>query len=265
MKFCIRDDDTNYYTDPEVLELAFGDFWDEAPVTLACVPMISPDTDAIAEPTESSPKSIEENKQLVSYLSRRIREESIEIALHGYHHDTPNGNPEFVSGKQLSKKVEKGRKLLESAFDTDVRLFIPPHVRLSNRGVRAVRSAQLDIVRGYGPRPREVQPHPRWWASYARFLTFYARHGKELRYPYPINYGTHREVYSHRLNRRTDLDWCKRAFDYIKDKDGVFCLSVHANGLNNLGREKLQEMVSYAMESDPDFVTASEALDDFTT
>jgi peptidoglycan/xylan/chitin deacetylase (PgdA/CDA1 family) len=265
MKFCIRDDDTNYYTDLEVLQSAFGDFWDEVPVTLACIPMVSPDTDAIAEPTESSPKSIEENKQLVSYLSQRLREGSIEIALHGYHHDAPDENPEFVSGKELSEKVEKGRELLESTFDTDVRLFVPPHVRLSNRGVRAIRSESLDIVRGYGPRPREAQPHPRWWVSYARFLTFHARCGREFRYPYPINYGTHWEVYSHRLNRRTDLDSCKRAFNYIKDKDAVFCLSVHANGLNNLGREKLREMVSYAKDSDPDFVTVSGALDDFTT
>lgn len=260
MKFCIRDDDTNYYSDPEILESVFGPIWDEIPVTLACIPMISPDTDALAEPTESSPKPIGENTQLVSYLSEKNQTGAIEIALHGYHHDTPNSKPEFVSGEQLSSKVRRGREHLEKTFDTDVRLFVPPHVRLSNRGVRAVYNEGLDIVRGYGPRPREIQPHSQWWASYAKFLLFHLRYRREFRYPHPINYGTHWEIYSHRLNRHTDLEWCKRGFDYIRDNDGVFCLSVHANGLTQRGKEKFHEMTSYAEQYDPDFVTASEAL-----
>ncbi|ACV11297.1 hypothetical protein Huta_1119 [Halorhabdus utahensis DSM 12940] len=263
MKFCIRDDDTNYYTGPSVLESVFGSIWDDVPITLACIPMISPDSDALVKPTESLPMPIGENEELVSYLNDRLRDGSVELALHGYHHDAPNGDPEFVSGERLAEKVKDGRDQLESAFESTIQLFAPPHVRLSNKGVRAVQNAGLDIVRGYGPRPREGQLHPKWWASYAKFLAFYARYRKEFRYPFPIDYGTHREVYSHRLNRQTDLDWCKRAFDYIESKDGVFCLSVHAHGLNQTGQKKLEEMVSYAKQHDPDFVTASAAIAEF--
>ncbi|WP_324665349.1 DUF2334 domain-containing protein [Haloarcula sediminis] len=260
MKFCIRDDDTCYYTDPEVLESIFGNIWDEVPITLACIPMVSPDTDALVDATESVPMPIAANTALRSYLADRLRSGAIELALHGYHHDTPEGQPEFVTGRALDEKVRAGRQQLERTFDTTVQLFVPPHVRLSNRGVRAVRRDGLDIVRGYGPRPREIQPHPRWWTSFARFLSFHARYRREFRFPYPIDYGTHREVYSHRLSGRTDMDWCKRAFDYIERKDGVFCLSVHANGLSDAGKRKLDEIVAYAKRRDPEFVTASEAL-----
>ncbi len=260
MKFCIRDDDTCYYTDPDVLEAVFGDIWDDVPVTLACVPMASPDTDALVTATESQPMPIEANASLRSYLLERIDDGAVEVALHGYHHNTPEGRPEFVTGTGLAEKVRSGRAQLEAALETDVDVFVPPHVRLSNRGVRAVSSAGLDIVRGYGPRPRETQPHPQWWLSYSRLLAFYARHRKEFRYPVPIDYGTHRELYSHRLNAETDMDWCKRAFDYIKRKDGVFCLSLHASGLTDVGKRKLDEIVAYARRHDPEFVTASDAI-----
>lgn len=260
MKFCIRDDDTCYYTNPAVLESVFGDIWDDVPVTLACVPMVSPDTDALVDATESVPMPIEANTALQSYLAERLDAGAIEIALHGYHHDMPEGRPEFVTGRELTKKLRAGRQQLERAFDTEVQLFVPPHVRLSNHGVRAVGADGLDIVRGYGPRPREVQLTPKWWLGYAKLLSFYARHRKEFRYPDPIDYGTHRELYSHRLNHRTDMDWCKRAFDYVAARDGIFCLSVHANGLTDTGKRKLHEMVAYAKRHDSEFVTASEAL-----
>ncbi|WP_135303781.1 polysaccharide deacetylase family protein [Haloarcula amylovorans] len=258
MKFCIRDDDTCYYTEPAVLESVFGDFWDEVPVTLACVPMASPDTDAMVEATEPVPMPIEENAALRSYLIERLEAGSIEIALHGYHHDTPGGRPEFVGGTGLARKVRDGRRQLEAVFDTDVRVFVPPHVRLANRGVRAVTGDGLDLVRGYGPRPRELQAHPKWWTTYTRFLAFHVRYRRRFRYPRVLDYGTHREIYSHRLNARTDMTWCKRAFDYIARNDGVFCLSVHANGLNERGQRKLREIVSYARAREPEFVTASE-------
>jgi hypothetical protein len=169
--------------------------------------------------------------------------------------------PEFVTGEELIKKVQAGRQQLQRAFNTKVQLFVPPHVRLSNYGVRAVSADSLNIVRGYGPRPREVQPALKWWTGYAKILNFYFRHRKKLRYPKPIDYGTHRELYSHRLNHRTDISWCKRALDYIAARDGVFCLSIHANGLTDAGKRKLYEIVAYAKRRDTDFVTASEALE----
>lgn len=256
MKFCIRDDDTSFYTLPERLETVFGGVWDVCPVTLACVPYISPDTDAHANSSGTTPRDIGENSALTEFVRRRLADGDVEIALHGYHHDAPGGRPEFVAASDLERKVLDGIDRLETTFETDVAVFVPPHVRLSNRGVRAVSRAGLDIVRGYGPRPREVQADPRWVTSYAKLLLFYARYGKEFRYPYPLDYGTHRELYSHRINRYTDLEWCKRAYDYIEDRDGVFCLSVHAMGLNAEGLDTFQAMVSYARQRQPEFVTA---------
>ena len=39
-KIGIRDDDTNFYTHPDELIFAYGEVWNECPVTLAVIPFI---------------------------------------------------------------------------------------------------------------------------------------------------------------------------------------------------------------------------------
>lgn len=250
MKLAIRDDDTCAFSDPAVLEEVYGDIWDEVPVTLACVPYVSADSDvAVDIGIDSGSRSIAENSELVAFLRRQLEEDRIELALHGYHHDTPGGEPEFVGGRDLGRKVREGRQLLEQTFDTDVTAFVPPHVRLSNAGLRAVFREGLDIVRGRGPRPREIQPRFRWLWTYSKLLSFYLRHERQYRYPHPLHFGTHREMYCHRINRRVNVKATKSSFDFIQKRDGVFCLSAHAYGLNPVGRERLETIVNYALEN----------------
>lgn len=249
MKFAIRDDDTCRHSDPSVLTDVYGDYWDEIPVSLACVPMVSADADVVLDfDTDRGAHSIAENTELVSSLRSRIEDEQIEISLHGYHHDTPSGKPEFVGGEDLHTKVKEGKRILEETFHTDVTTFVPPHVRLSNRGVRAVAKEDMDLIRGFGPRPREFQFHHKWPLAYSKILALYLKHGKKFRYPYPLDFGTHREIYCHRINKYTDVEEVKSSFNFIQKHDGVFVISVHAYGLQQRGRENLEEIITYALE-----------------
>lgn len=244
MKFAIRDDDTCFVTEPATLEQVYEDIWDWVPVTLACVPFVTRHSDVVYETSDcTEPMSLSENELLVNALSAWEDEGSIEIALHGYHHDTSKGRPEFVSGSNLRKKAVRGREHLEETFDTDVTVFVPPHGRLSRNGVQAAEHAGLDIAREYGPRPREFQPRLAWVLGMGRFLQHHLLVGRAARLPEAVSFGSHHEVFCYRLNRSTDVDACLRAMSYAEEKSGIFCLSVHAGGLDNTGREKLRTVV----------------------
>ena len=40
MYFCIRDDDTSFFTSPDELELAYGEIMKHGPVSLAIIPFL---------------------------------------------------------------------------------------------------------------------------------------------------------------------------------------------------------------------------------
>lgn len=261
VEFAIRDDDTCFYTVPDTLRGVYADIWDRVPVTLACVPHVSPRADVLTPipPDATKDRSIAENRTLVSFLRDRLSEGTVEIALHGYDHAQYDGSPEFVTGSSLDTRIRYGRQSLEETFECDVDVFVPPHAQLSARGVQAVRQAGMDIGREYGPKPREFQFHPRWPFVYARMVAFYLKYGHQYRYPTTLNYGTHSEVYCHRLSDKTDIDWLVNAFEYVAEHDGVFALSTHAPELSSTGIETLKRIVEYA-EGRASFTTLGQVL-----
>lgn len=259
MRFAIRDDDTCAVTDPETLTTVYEAIWQWVPITLACVPFVTPDADVIYETSNcSGPTPLGQNAELVQYLTERLSQGQIEIALHGCHHNTPRGKPEFVSGNGLREKVTRGLEHLESTFNTDVTVFAPPHGRLSRRGVEAVEDGGLDIAREYGPRPREFKPRLEWMQGMWRFLQHHLLVGREARIPEPVSFGDHQAVFCYRLNQSTELKACQRAMKYAQRRNGVFCLSVHAGGLNDTGLMKLRKVVDLARRAGAEPVTISD-------
>ena len=116
MYFCIRDDDTSFFTSPEDLERAYGTIKGKGCVSLAIVPFFR------AGPSKGVPEkfrnrwtvhALHENVSLVSYLRQEIAEGRFEAMLHGYYHDERNGTPEFTASQHLDRKVLDGRKYLE--------------------------------------------------------------------------------------------------------------------------------------------------------
>src|SRR5258708_22550213 len=101
LQFCIRDDDTNFFTQPEELERAYGRITQCGPVSLAVVPFCrAGSSKAVPEKLRYtwSVHPLHENGALVDYLRERLAERRFEIMLHGYHHDEPHGRPEFGEG-----------------------------------------------------------------------------------------------------------------------------------------------------------------------
>jgi len=251
MKFGIRDDDICYFTDSSSVRRVYGDIWGEIPVTTACVPFVGGNSDVVYETSGVDEKyPISDNTDLTSFLRTCVDRDCISIELHGYDHREYNNSPEFVAGPDLTERVKAGKAELESTFDTEVSVFVPPHARVSRAGVKAVSKAGLDIAREFSPLPREFQVHPKWVASYLRMVRFYFTKGTVHRYPHALDYGTHSEIYCHRMNRNADLEALKQSLDYVKTYGGNFCLSMHAGGLTVTGREKFWKFIEFVRTHD---------------
>ena len=148
MDFCVRDDDTSFFTTPEELEQAYGEISQWGPISLAVVPFHRAGTSkAVPEKFRGrwSVHPLHENGALVQYLRAAISQGRFEIMLHGYHHDEPSGRAEFSDGDELIRKAADGRKYLEDLIGTPVRVFVPPHNTIGRAGLRAIVAANLHL------------------------------------------------------------------------------------------------------------------------
>ena len=141
MEFCIRDDDTSYFTSPDELEAVYGQVTLHGPVSLAIVPYHRAGrSKSVPERfrTQGTIHPLHDNGDLVAYLRDRISKGRFEVMLHGYHHDEPDGLPEFMNRKDLGQRVSRGRKYLEDLLGAAVRVFVPPGNTIGSAGLRAI-------------------------------------------------------------------------------------------------------------------------------
>jgi len=246
MKVILRDDDTCYFTKPQELEKAFGEVWNFAPVSLAVVPFVGKGLKSVV-PKEYWRSNklfpIGENKELVNFLKKLLREKKICIMLHGYsHQDYPKG-PEFVAGENLYQKVKEGKEYLENLFETKITTFVPPHNTLSEKGWKAVVENGLNIS-GIHNFPHFARlKFPYYWPIFLKKCFFKPFTG--YTYPYPIDFGTHKEVPYFSLSTKFPFKRNERAFKAVYKKNGVFCLATHYWSLINSQplRETFNEFV----------------------
>src|SRR5262249_26369673 len=128
MYFCIRDDDTNYFTSPEELEKSYSGITKWGPISLAVVPFHRAGTSkAVPEKFRGrgSVHPLHENRSLVEYLRTGVSKGRFEIMLHGYHHDESDDRAEFSAGNDLAQKIIDGRNYLEELIGASVRIFVP--------------------------------------------------------------------------------------------------------------------------------------------
>src|SRR5262245_22606681 len=140
MEFCIRDDDTSYFTSPDELEEVYGEVSVHGPVSLAVVPFHRAGRSADVPERFRMRWTIHplhENRALVQYLRDGISNGRFEVMLHGYHHNEPDGLPEFTNRDDLRQRVSRGRKYLEELLGAPVRGFVPPGNTIGAAGLQA--------------------------------------------------------------------------------------------------------------------------------
>ena len=229
LHFCIRDDDTCFFTSPDDLERAYGEITEHGPVSLAVVPYCRAGSNkAVPEALRNtwSVHPLHENAPLVRYLRDRVSAGRFEIMLHGYYHDDHHGLPEFsVDDNDLERRVVEGRRYLEDLLDTTVRVFVPPHNGIARRGLRAVARAGLHLGGAAGLRGGWPLTSPGAWAAWWRLRRWRVDGGYGV--PWVIDCGDHCEIAGNAVTPLSPLEQNRTALRQASDVGGVFCAATH--------------------------------------
>ena len=228
MYFCIRDDDTSFFTLPEELEHAYGEVSQWGPISLAVVPFHRAGTSkAVPDKFRGrwSVHPLHENKPLVDYLRMGISTGRFEIMLHGYHHDEPNGRREFASGVHLAQRIADGRKYLEELLGTTIRVFVPPRNTIGRQGLRALALAGLHLGGTAGLRNGWSPLSHKTWSLWRQLRRW--RKSGGLGVPWILELKDHREIPGNAVTPAASLQHNEAVFDLTLTMDGVFCAATH--------------------------------------
>ena len=252
MRFAIRDDDTNFFTQPEDLVRCYEDIWDDYPPTLSLISKVKgnwlhwvhtiykqkQNTDWDAWTQDDAIYPIEQNAELVYFLKTMARVGKLDIAFHAIHHRNedpvlPEGmsnnyvrGAEFFTTRDLTEEIKQEVTHLNNLLGTEITVFTPPQNLLSDKGYKAVIDAGLNICGGglsFLKKEKDLQG----LVTLAKQLSFKVLH-RESDYPKVLNFSNHKEVaYHYPLQPTTRLDSLIYDFDMVRKYDGDFVLSTH--------------------------------------
>jgi len=228
MYFCIRDDDTSFFTTPEELESAYGNVTQWGPVSLAVVPHCRAGlSKGVPEKFRGrwSVHPLHDNRELVEYLRKAILQGRYEIMLHGYHHDEPSGRGEFSRGDDLVQKVIDGRKYLQDLLGVQIRVFVAPKNIMGRDGLRAIVRAGLHFGGTTGVRAAWPLCSRATWRNWLKLRTW--RMQPYVGIPWILDLGDHREIPGNPVTPSSFLNRNIAAFETALTMGGTFCAATH--------------------------------------
>jgi hypothetical protein len=265
MFFCIRDDDTSFFTSPDELEHAYGKITKHGPVSLAIIPFCRAGTSkGIPEKYKRrwSIHPLHDNKELVEYLRSSIATGRYEAMLHGYHHDEEDRHFEFIGANDLARRVSEGRKYLEDLLGATIRVFVPPRNGIGREGLQAIAAEGIHLggVAGIscGWNPLSPVAWTNWWRL--RIWRWAGGHGV----PWVIQMDDHNEIAGNAVTPTSNPQENGARYDCARKVGGVFCVATHYWELDEMCKppntgtvnEQLQYLVERA-KSDPQVVWRS--------
>jgi hypothetical protein len=228
VQFCIRDDDTSFFTSPDQLERAYGDVTQYGPISLSIIPFCRAGH-SLGVPEKFrgrwSIHPLHENVDLVRWLRTNIAAGRYEAMLHGYHHDVPDSRREFAGGAHVMRRITEGRGYLEDLLDAPVRVFVPPHNAIGSQGLRAVARDGLHLGCVAGLRSGWTPFSPTTWATWIRVHRWRASGGTGI--PWILDLGDHREIAGNPITPSSSLRHNETIFEHAMKLGGVFCAATH--------------------------------------
>lgn len=229
MKLIIRDDDCNYFTRPEDLESVYSQIPD-FPVTFAVVPTVTDLNGGCPETKgNKTPRSVGDNKELVSYLRKKYNEGKCDIVMHGITHGykyDENGTkvPEMIwrnSDSLLDSLIRKGKSELESIFEIPIGIFVAPSNRVEVNTIQSIVNNDLHFS-GIVAIKFNRQFNTRSIVNYLKRLFVRATTG--FAYPGVLNYGDHLEL---NANNHINYDYLVKLFRYCDKHNYPLAINVH--------------------------------------
>jgi len=260
MKFAIRDDDVNFFTNPTELEYIYKELWQQnICVSFSVIPFAVKsyycgDRERFYQDEKQNP--VGENKELVEFLREKIKEKKVSIMLHGFSHQykvavdkksepvlaTQDNLINFRKNKlgknlcwygeyswkpyeQMKKETKIGKEYLEDLFQIKITVFVPPSNDISKEGVKAVAECGLNIsgtiMLSKFNRPVNIYSIRNW------FLRIWWRLNYNKIYPYVMNYGRHKELCAYGLVPNVTFENLKQQFNFCRKINAPFVLSIH--------------------------------------
>jgi hypothetical protein len=265
MLFCIRDDDTSFFTSPDDLERAYGEITKYGPVSLAIIPFCKAGT-AKGVPDKYkrrwSVHALHDNVELVQYLRAGLSTGRYEAMLHGYHHDEEDRLFEFIGGDNLQRRVSDGRKYLEDLLGAPIRVFVPPRNGIGRQGLQAIANEGLHLAGVAGVRSGWPPLSRATWVNWWRLRKWKSQGGRGI--PWVLELGDHREIPGNAVTPTSNLHENEARYESARKQTGVFCAATHYWELDtpcippNPGTvgDQLQRLVDRA-KSDPQVVWRS--------
>lgn len=230
MHFCIRDDDTNFFTKPDDLERSYGEISQWGPISLAIIPFCRTGKNKAVPEAYRHRMSIHplhKNQPLVEYLRNGISQGRFEAMLHGFHHDEEHGKPEFSQGSDLAARVTDGRKYLEDLLGTTIRVFVPPYNAIGGEGMRAVVREGLHLGGIAGVRSGWPLTSLRTWSLWFQLYYWRKITGLGMPWPWILDLGDHNEIPGRPVTPSSSLQHNHAIFDSALALGGVFCAATH--------------------------------------
>ena len=149
----IRDDDTNFFTRPDMLETIHSKAWDKGfKTSLSIVPFQIGAEDVCVPPGVRDTGllyPVANNDELVKFLGEKIQSQSVELLQHGFSHSILDFRGEFgINMSEHEINLQSARRALMQAFGVNPMFFIPPYDDISNYNLKLVR--HHDMVPIYG-------------------------------------------------------------------------------------------------------------------
>ncbi len=263
--FVIRDDDLSFFSKPKDIEEYYGDIFKMGiPVSFSAIPFIGINSDAWSPLLYLDDKSkiskseypISSNQELTAYVKGN---NLIEILQHGCTHETKSGIFEYQKHSGLLGETVRGKRELEQAFGSEIKIFVPPHDQISNHGISVIEKLKQDIIRSRGF--KNIIFNRFYVVGLVKMVLHKVKYaGKSFfpAYPYIVNLGGHKEAYSNRLC--LDFEKIKKCLIETKKVGGVFILVDHMHEMDGKDerRKMLYKLVKEASQSGFIFVNASE-------
>lgn len=221
-------------TSPDELEACYAGIWDEIPICLSVTPFrVSWPTDSASDEVQpgdgAAPVALEENPELVEFLKDGIARGRLHVALHGYHHETPGGQPEYVAGADLRRKTLHGKQYLETLLSCRVSTFVPPNNGLSKEGYAAVIGARLNVVNRQNHSRmnlRALDPHALLELAVTLRYSLHGRLGRKDSYRIR-SYPRYKLAPYFTISPSVSLPDLQQHLRACPRKDGVFVLATH--------------------------------------
>lgn len=259
----IRDDDLSFWTSVDEIERLYKPLFDKkVKISFAVIPCAVKSFNMgnfnSFYQDEDSQMPIFENSSIVEYVKDKIKENLVEIMLHGYTHlysfrsfdgkikTATSDNLTYYRNRgkkveflgefnnknfsELNRKVKIGKEMLEEIFGIKVWNFVPPSNQISKSGIKAICSNGLNLS-GFIGRKYNREISLRGLFSFLKIIKF-KLYNKDITYPIVLDYGRHKELAGYSLTPVTNMPKYNNQIKYCAANNLPFQIATHYWELN---------------------------------